>query len=290
MKFTHTIIIAVLALLAIVFGVVWMNASKANKALIKEKAELEDLYESSADVIAEIQANLDEMEQDLSGQLFTQSELTTTDSANRRDKMIASISNMRDQIEADKKKIAQLENQLANSRTQLSGVQETVNRLKASINDKEQIMAELQERMGILDETLESERRNSQQEIAKIEQTVLQKEQEIGEIKRNESQVYYTVGTRKQLLANKVIDRKGGLLGIGRVSTVTKAIDAMVFTEINLLDQTEIRFPATKKGYSILSNHIATTYTVEKDGSEYVLKITDPDNFRKQKFLVIELL
>ncbi|MCB5234237.1 MAG: hypothetical protein LHW60_03180 [Candidatus Cloacimonetes bacterium] len=290
MKLTQTIIIAVLALLAIVFGVVWMNASKANKALIKEKAELESLYESSAEVISEIQASLNEMEQDLSGQLFTQSELAGTDPANRRDKMIASIANMREQIEADKKKIAQLENQLANSRTQLSGVQETVNRLKASISDKEQIMAELQERMGILDETLEEERRNSQKEIAKIEQTVLQKEQEIGEIKRSESQVYYTVGTRKQLLENKVINRKGGLLGIGRVSTVARSIDALVFTEINLLDQTEIRFPATKKGYSILSNHIATTYTVEKDGSEYVLKITDPDNFRKQKFLVIELL
>ncbi len=280
----------VLALLVIVFGVVWMNASKANKALRLEKEELEILYESSSAMIADVQANLDEMEQDLSGQLFTQSELSETDSADRRDKMIASIAIMREQIEADKKKIAQLETQLANSRTQLRGVQETVERLKASLADKEQIMTELQERMGILDETIEEERRKSQREIAEIEQTVLEKEQEIGEIMRSENQIYYTVGTRKQLLDNKVINRKGGLLGIGRVTMVKKTIDAMNFSELNLLDQTEIRFPVTKKGYSILSNHIATTYTVEKDGDEYVLTITDPDNFRKQKFLVIELL
>lgn len=290
MKFTQTIIMTVLALLVIVFGVVWMNASKANKALRLEKEELESLYESSSAMIADVQANLDEMEQDLSGQLFTQSELSETDSTDRRDKMVASIAIMREQIEADKKKIAQLEAQLANSRTQLRGVQETVDRLKASLADKEQIMSELQERMGILDETIEEERRRSQREIAEIEQTVLEREQEIGEIKRIENQIYYTIGTRKQLLDNKVINRKGGLLGIGRVTMVKKAIDAMNFSEINLLDQTEIRFPATKKGYSILSNHIATTYKVEKDGSEYVLNITDPDNFRKQKFLVIELL
>ncbi len=290
MKFTQTIIMTVLALLVIVFGVVWMNASKANKALRLEKEELEILYESSSAMIADVQANLDEMEQDLSGQLFTQSELSETDSADRRDKMIASIAIMREQIEADKKKIAQLETQLANSRTQLRGVQETVERLKASLADKEQIMTELQERMGILDETIEEERRKSQREIAEIEQTVLEKEQEIGEIMRSENQIYYTVGTRKQLLDNKVINRKGGLLGIGRVTMVKKTIDAMNFSELNLLDQTEIRFPVTKKGYSILSNHIATTYTVEKDGDEYVLTITDPDNFRKQKFLVIELL
>ncbi len=280
----------VLALLVIVFGVVWMNASKANKALRLEKEELESLYESSSAMIADVQANLDEMEQDLSGQLFTQSELSETDSTDRRDKMVASIAIMREQIEADKKKIAQLEAQLANSRTQLRGVQETVDRLKASLADKEQIMSELQERMGILDETIEEERRRSQREIAEIEQTVLEREQEIGEIKRIENQIYYTIGTRKQLLDNKVINRKGGLLGIGRVTMVKKAIDTMNFSELNLLDQTEIRFPVTKKGYSILSNHIATTYTVEKDGDEYVLTITDPDNFRKQKFLVIELL
>ncbi|HHV37057.1 MAG TPA: hypothetical protein GXX77_04390 [Candidatus Cloacimonetes bacterium] len=290
MKFTQTIIMTVLALLVIVFGVVWMNASKANKALRLEKEELESLYESSSAMIADVQANLDEMEQDLSGQLFTQSELSETDSTDRRDKMVASIAIMREQIEADKKKIAQLEAQLANSRTQLRGVQETVDRLKASLADKEQIMSELQERMGILDETIEEERRRSQREIAEIEQTVLEKEQEIGEIMRSENQIYYTVGTRKQLLDNKVINRKGGLLGIGRVTMVKKTIDAMNFSELNLLDQTEIRFPVTKKGYSILSNHIATTYTVEKDGDEYVLTITDPDNFRKQKFLVIELL
>lgn len=290
MKFTQTIIMTVLALLVIVFGVVWMNASKANKALRLEKEELESLYESSSAMIADVQANLDEMEQDLSGQLFTQSELSETDSTDRRDKMVASIAIMREQIEADKKKIAQLEAQLANSRTQLRGVQETVDRLKASLADKEQIMSELQERMGILDETIEEERRRSQREIAEIEQTVLEREQEIGEIKRIENQIYYTIGTRKQLLDNKVINRKGGLLGIGRVTMVKKAIDTMNFSELNLLDQTEIRFPVTKKGYSILSNHIATTYTVEKDGDEYVLTITDPDNFRKQKFLVIELL
>lgn len=290
MKITQTIIITVLALLAIIFGVVWMNASKANKALIQEKEDLHALYESSSAMISEIQESLDAMELDLSGHLFTESEFADGGAENRRDRIVNSIANMRDQIEADKKKIAQLEAQLANSRTQMRGVQETLNRLKASLADKEQIMEELQERMGVLNETLETERRSSQQEIAKIEQAVIEREQEIDEIKRIESQIYYTVGTRKQLMDNKVIDRKGGLLGIGRVTLVKKTIDAMNFSEINLLDTQEIRFPATKKGYSILSNHIATTYTVEKDGSEYVLKVTDTENFRKQKFLVIELL
>ncbi|HCM15346.1 MAG TPA: hypothetical protein DHW79_05295, partial [Candidatus Cloacimonas sp.] len=97
-------------------------------------------------------------------------------------------------------------------------------------------------------------------------------------------------GTRSQLLEQDVIDRKGGILGIGRVTTVAGDIDMNKFDQINLSDDDQITFKATKKGYSILSNHIATTYSVEKVEGEYVLTITDKENFRKQKFLVIELL
>jgi hypothetical protein len=59
---------------------------------------------------------------------------------------------------------------------------------------------------------------------------------------------------------------------------------------MNLMDAQQITFPASKKGFSVLSNHVATSYKVEKIGEQNVLTVTDPTNFRKQKFLVIELL
>lgn len=289
MKITHTIIIAVLAILAILFGLIWLNASKENKALLMENEELKNLYETSSETIGEIQANLDAMEQDLSGQLFTPSEIPGS-SKDKRDQIIVSIANMREQIEADKKKIAQLEAQLAKSGVQLRSVQDTVNRLKASLADKEKIMEELQERMGIMSATLEEERRLSQQEIAERDKALRYKEQELSASERSANKMYYIVGTRKALLENEIINRRGGILGLGRISVVNHQIDALKYEEINLLDQDEIRFEATKKGYSILSNHVATSYKVEKEGKEYVLKVLDPQNFRKQKFLVIELL
>jgi hypothetical protein len=289
MKIQH-VIIALLAILAIIFGVVWMNASKSNKELIKSNEELQKLYEHSTATIGEIQSSLESLDQDLSGQLFTQSELPGGTPADRRERLISSIANMRTQIEADKKKIAALEAQLANSRTQLKGVQEIVARLRASIEDKEKIMDELQARMGILNETIEEERRNAQMEIAAREQSIQERDQALEQAEYNANFVYYVIGTRKQLMEQGIIDRKGGILGIGRVTTVNKTIDTDKFTEINLLDNNQISFPATKKGYSILSNHVATTYEVEKAEDEFVLTVTDPQNFRKQKFLVIELL
>ncbi|MCB5259927.1 MAG: hypothetical protein PHY41_05410 [Candidatus Cloacimonetes bacterium] len=290
MKIAQTIIIVVLAALAIIFGIVWMNAAKKNKALLQSNEDLQALYESSTATIGEIQESLQAMDQDLSGQLFTQGEIPGTSPADRRGQIISSIANMREQIEADKKKISQLEAQLASSRTQLRGVQQMVDRLKASLEEKETIMAELQERMGILNETIEEERRQSQMEIAEREQTIAEREQDLIDAERQANTIYYVVGTRKELLEQGIIDRRGGILGIGRVTTVNKELATEKFTEINLSDEDQITFAATKKGYSILSNHIATTYNIEKLEEEYVLTVTDKENFRKQKFLVIELL
>ncbi len=290
MKIVQIVIIVILAALAIIFGVVWMNAAKENKALLKSNEDLQNLYESSTATIGEIQESLQALDQDLSGQLFTQDEIPDTSPADRRERIINSIANMRDQIEADKKKIAQLQTQLANSKTQLKGVQEIVDRLKSSLEEKERIMAELQDRLGIMNETIEQERRQSQMEIAEREQTIAEREQALADAEREADTVYYVVGTRKQLMEQDIIDRKGGILGIGRVTTVNKELDTSKFTQINLQDTLQINFKATDKGYSILSNHIATTYSVEKVEDEYVLTVTDKENFRKQKFLVIELL
>ena len=272
------------------FGIIWINASSKNKELRQNNEDLKILYETSAATIGEIQSSLESLDEDLSGQLFTQSEIPDLSPEDRQKRVIRSIANMREQLETDKKKIANLEAQLAGSRTQLKSVQKIVDRLKASLGEKETIMAELQDRLGIMSETIEEERRIAEREIATREQTIQEKEDALDEAAWDANTIYYTVGKRSDLMKRGVIDRKGGILGIGRVTLVTKALETEDFTELNLLDTTEIRFKATKKGYSVLSNHVATTYSVEKDDKEYVLTITDLENFRKQKFLVIELL
>ncbi len=290
MKASTAIIVAILVILTILFGVLWMGSNGKSTALLKSNQELKDLYDNSTKTIGEIQSSLESLDKDLSGQLFTNKEVPGTTPEGRRANIINSISNMRTQIETDKKKIADLEKQLASSRNQLKGVQEIVNKLKASIADKEKIMDELQQRLGILNETLETERRTSLAEIQKREQTINKKQQTITQQSIDANTIYYIYGTRKELMDKGIVDRKGGLLGIGKVTTVTHNIMTEKFTQMNLLDNQQLTFPATKKGYAVLSNHVATTYKVEKSGENNVLTVTDPTNFRKQKFLVIELL
>ncbi|MDD2228613.1 MAG: hypothetical protein PHY48_04285 [Candidatus Cloacimonetes bacterium] len=289
MKASSIIIIAILVILTILFGVLWMGSNGKSKELLKTNAELKELYDNSTSTIGEIQSSLESLDRDLSGSLFTNEELPGTTPADRRTRIVSSIVNMRDQIEADKKKISTLEKQLANSKSQLKGVQDIVNKLKASIGDKEKIMDELQQRLGIMNETLAAERKTSQEEIQKREQTISDKDKSLAQQSIDANKIYYVYGTRKELIDKGIVDRKGGLLGIGKVTTVTHSLVTDKFTEMNLLDSQQITFPSTKKGYSVLSNHIATTYKVEKLDEQNVLTITDSANFRKQKFLIIEL-
>lgn len=290
MKTSSWIILAILAIAAIIFGAMWMNSANKTKTLMKSNEELQALYESSTSTLNEIQSSLDSMDADLFGSIGVVGEAPGSTPEERRSQLMSTITKMRSQIEADKKRIASLESQLANSKNQLASIQNIVNKLKASVADKEKIVAELEGRLGEMSATLDSERQQSQAEIAKRESLIKDKEGVISSQTYESNRQFYVVGTRKELINKGIINRKGGILGIGRVSVVTKEIDTSKFTEFNLLDQQTISFPVTKKGYAVLSNHVAASYKVEKVGDEYVLTVTDPDHFRKQKFLVIELL
>ena len=289
MKATAVIIIAILAILSIIFGVLWMGSNSKAKELEKTNQDLKVLYDNSTATIGEIQSSLESLDNDLSGQLFTQKEIPGTTPDERRSRIVSSIANMRNQIDSDRKKIANLEKQISQSKTLVKGVQDVIDKLKAAITDKEHIVDELQKRLGILNETIENERRLSMDIIQKRDNIINEKNQLIGQQQMDANTIYYVYGTRKELMDKGIVDRKGGLLGIGKVTKVVQSLDLDKFTQMSLLDTLEISFPATKKGYSVLSNHIASSYSVRKEGDTNILTVTEPNNFRKQKFLVIEL-
>ncbi len=289
MKAANWIIIIILVITALYFGVTWKKSSDQNKALLKEKQELQTSYENATATISEIQGNLESLDKDLSGQLFTQKEIPGTTPEDRKSRIVSSIANMKNQIEANKKRISELERKLAQSNNQLKGFQELLTKLKASVADKEIIISELQKKLGILTETIEAERKLSAIEIAERDKQIEIKQNTIEDQRKDLNTVFYIIGTRKELIEKKIIDRKGGLLGIGKVSTVNKNINLEMFNSLNLLDTQSITLPASQKGYTVLSTQNAASYKIEKDQNTNVLNITDANTFRKNKYVVIEI-
>ncbi len=286
MKNTIWILTAALAIISIVFAIMYFGTSGKLSSLQKEKEEIQNSLTLATQTITDIQSNLDELD----SQLNINGEIPGTVTGDRRTRLINTINSMRAQIENDKKRIADLELRLSRSSTQLRGVQDMLDKLKRSVADKEKVVADLQNRLGILNETLETERITSRREIARRDQTISEKQSVIEEKDKDINTMYYIVGTRKELIDKKIVDRRGGLLGIGKVSTMTDQINLKEFYTLNLLETAQITFPATRKGYSILSSQNAASYRIDKDGDFYVLRVTDPQLFRNQKYIVIELL
>ncbi len=288
MKASSWIIIAILAIAAIVLGVLWSGSNGKVKALEEQNKKITKEYEVATATLNDIQSSLDSLDKDLLGTISADGEMPGT-AQDRRTKLLGNIASMRNQIETDKKKISSLEAQLAASKGQLKGVQAMIDKLKSSVADKESILAQLQAKLNTMNETLESERRLSAEEIALRERTIASKEGQLTEQEQAMNTMYYIVGTRKDLISKGIVDRKGGLLGIGKVSTVNAKYDTSKFTMFNLLDTQTITFDATKNGYSLLSDQAAASYKVERSGGKNILTITDPQSFRRHKYVVIEL-
>lgn len=101
---------------------------------------------------------------------------------------------------------------------------------------------------------------------------------------------YYVVGESKVLKDEKVIDKKGGVLGMGKTATLNENFDERRFTRINTTQVTTI--PVDGDDIKIVTNHPTDSYKLDKDASKKDhtnnLIISDPDKFwSASKYLVI---
>lgn len=286
---TSTWVSVILAVIALVFSVLWFTTNTKKVSLAKQMDSLKTSFEFATETINDIQTNLDSIEIGLSGQLFSGREMPIS-AEDRRSQIISTVRSMKQQIEYDKERIATLEKQLASSQIKNKSLESMIAKLRQSINDKERIVAELSGKLGILEETVISEKILSQEEIARRDKEIAAKVATIQAQEKDLNTIFYAYGSRSELVDSDVITREGGILGLGRVSTLSKMSELEKYKTFNLNEVEGISFPATKRGYSILSSQNAASYKVDKVGDSYVLKVTNKELFRKYKILVIEIL
>lgn len=98
---------------------------------------------------------------------------------------------------------------------------------------------------------------------------------------------YYIVGDSKTLQTFGLIDKSGGLLGIGKTFKLNQNMDNTLFSKI---DFTSIKsIPINSKSMKIITTHPINSYTLNKTG-ELInsIEITNPTKFWSiSKYLVI---
>ncbi len=209
-------------------------------------------------------------------------ELSKDKNANINAEIVA-INNLMDE---NRKELERVTQKLKNSKTKNAVLEKSIKILTIQLSQKDYELCELNIKMNSLNakvaklvtevDSLTS--RNYIQSIIIDYQT------------QNIHSTYYVVGNQNFLIDRKIIDRKGGLLGIGKTSILSKDLDNSIFTSMDYTKTTEIAINGSN--VKVITSHPSDSYLLEvdktKSGMIKNLTIINPEKFWSvSKYLVI---
>jgi hypothetical protein len=190
------------------------------------------------------------------------------------DRALARIAVIKAGIERAKVRIEQLAAGLRSSGIKMAGLQKMIANLNQDVAEKEGLVIELTTRV----DSLQTRVAGLSTEVESQAATIEDKRRELGTI-------YYVVATRKDLTSSGIVEAKGGLLGLGKTLKPSGQVNESLFTSMDTDRESVIHIPAVKA--QVLSAQPVTSYELLPAGSEIMLRILDPKEFRTVKHVVI---
>jgi chromosome segregation ATPase len=186
-------------------------------------------------------------------------------------------------ISSSRKRIGEINSKLKAGNRKNSNLEKAIADLNKKLSEREDELTQLKAKLDEYSDQIEG--LNSTIGMLGMENDALQGI--VNEEARMLHTAYFVAGTSKELQKDSVIDRKGGLLGIGMTSKMKNNYNPKAFTIIDNM-QTKL-IPVNSKNITIVTSHPSDAYTFDKEGS--VIKnivITDPEKFWKaSKYLVV---
>jgi DNA repair exonuclease SbcCD ATPase subunit len=188
-----------------------------------------------------------------------------------------------DQLMAEnKEKLEALRNKIKKGDKKMAELEKTIANLQLLIDEKDQEIANLKsqlERLNIELENLSASYDKLALENASNKETIAKQAEEL-------NTVYYTIGTFKELVDNKVLD-KGGAFSVKAGAKLSADVNINYFTKADLRTLSEIKIGAKK--VTLKTSHPQDSYKLETvNGKVEKLTITDGQKFWKNsKYCVI---
>ena len=229
------------------------EARKASKDKIIEDIQMIN------DLLVQNQTIIDELNQKLSKQ--------EGDTKNMR----AMVSRLTKQLEEKTGQIAMLETQLEEMNIQVATLRTQVDTLS--------------EVSTVLRQTTTRQAAQIEEQTERITQTTESLEEQTKRLHT----AYYVAGTTKELKDRNILDKEGGVLGMGKTPKMNSNVDPSEFTRIDITEVQTI--PVGSKKARVLTAHPSDSYTlVNQDKIVEELEITNPEKFWKSsRYLVVVL-
>jgi septal ring factor EnvC (AmiA/AmiB activator) len=231
---------------------------------------------------AEIEKNLDSVtvRQNIINTTTGKKGEVQSETKERINAQIAAINSL---MEQNKEEILKLNKKVKKYSAQVAKFQKVIDVLNQEIAQKNNELAALNEKLLAMNNEIAALNVNRDSlTSANVAQT-----KQINEHVATLHTAYYVVGKSKELVEKKVIDKSGGLLGLGKTSKLSSDFDKEKFTQIDYTQVTTI--PLSGKKAQLVTVHPNDSYTLDKDKDQYTaLKIKDPEKFwSASKYLVV---
>jgi archaellum component FlaC len=252
-------------------------------SIAREASARDSTINSFMESMNEIEDNLREVRQ-------RQGNITTTAKSDRelqgtaKERITEDINTINELMEENKQKLASLQSKLKKSSVKLGQFEKTIERMTAQLTEKDTEITTLKEQlasMNIQITELNTSVTNLQTESASKTAMIDQQTTRL-------NTAFYAVGTYKELRDNKVVNKEGGFLGLGKKKILKSDFNQDYFTTIDVTQVTTI--PVNAKNAKVITNHPASSYKVDLDGKKMArsITITNPDAFwRSSKYLVV---
>lgn len=236
----------------------------------------------------EIQANLDSIKQ-LEEIVNIESKSNAEPKPNARKKILNDIDLISSLLQKNKALVAAQKKKLSNSSYKMGEMQKMLDLMTSQLEEKDGDIAQLKlqlEKLHIdisgLNKDLLIAKENADFQAKMIAEKSKLIDKQIGEL----NTAYYVFGTTKELVENGIIEKQGGLLGIGRSLKFRKDFNPDLFTKVDIRELNEINLN-TKKA-KVVTTHPVGSYELTGDNVVEKLIINDPAKFwETNKYLVI---
>ncbi len=257
----------------------YVSTSQYNEMLAAKNAAEDTLYQT----INEIDKGLSDIRADQG--LLTE---TNAEKFSKKEEILRTIRDINSLLEQNKEKIKKLNGQLASLRSQRSKMKKENEELKQFIAQKEEEMVGLQSLMA--DQTTTINYLNQIVSDLKLANNTVTETNRKMDTQLHKA--YFAMGSYKELKEHNVVEKNGGLLGLGATKEMKDDFDQQYFTEIDIRQVKTI--PVGSKKAKLVTNHPVGSYEWDKGedgkGNTEALTIKDPEKFwAASKYLVVEV-
>jgi peptidoglycan hydrolase CwlO-like protein len=260
---------------------------------VKDSLQQEAAFRDSTIVgflndFSEIQANLDSIKK-IEKLVTVQSVSGRELNANQKKMILEDIALLNNLLQRNKELTASLQKKLKDANFKVGNLEKTIKEMQLMVDNLETQTREKDAEIYVLKDDvrkLNVDISSLSEKIAAVETESQQKSQTIDAQTTALNKAYYAFGTVKELRENGILEKSGGVIGIGRTPVIKEDFNRDYFTEIDIRNFDYLRLMAKKA--KLISVHPEGSYRFTGNKSADTLFVDNPSEFWKaSKYLVV---